>query len=169
MMPLLLLVLFIVVPAIEIYVLIQVGQVIGVLPTIVLLLADAALGTWLFRREGRKAWTALSTALAERRIPAKEVADGALVVLGGAFLVTPGFVTDVIGVLCLLPPTRAILRRLMTGLLTRRLLGVPIPGDNRHPVVDGDVVDGDVVDGQVVDGQVVDGRVVDGRVDPSES
>ncbi len=129
-MPLLLLVLFIVVPAIEIYVLIQVGQVIGVLPTIVLLLADAALGTWLFRREGRKAWAALSRALEERRMPAKEVADSALVVLGGAFLLTPGFVTDVIGVLCLLPPTRAVVRRLMIGLLTRRLLGAPIPREN---------------------------------------
>jgi UPF0716 protein FxsA len=149
MMPLLLLVLFIVVPAIEIYVLIQVAQVIGVLPTIVLLLADAALGTWLFRREGRTAWTALSTALAERRIPAKEVADGALVVLGGAFLLTPGFVTDVIGVLCLLPPTRAVLRRLMTGLFARRLFGDPMPRARRPPVVDG--------------------RVVDGRVDPPES
>lgn len=144
MMPLLLLVLFIVVPTIEIYVLIQVGQVIGVLPTIVLLLADAALGTWLFRREGHKAWTALSTALAERRIPAKEVADGALVVLGGALLLTPGFVTDVIGVLCLLPPTRAVVRRLITGLLTRRLFSVPLPRGSRPPVVDGQVVDGRV-------------------------
>ena len=161
-MPLLLLVLFIVVPAIEIYVLIQVGQVIGVLPTIVLLLADAALGTWLFRREGRKAWTALSTALAERRIPAKEVADGALVVLGGAFLLTPGFVTDVIGVLCLLPPTRAVLRRLMTGLLTRRLFGVPMPRGSRPPVVDGQIVDD-----QLADGRVVEGRVV-AKEDPTE-
>ncbi len=145
-MPLLLLVLFIVVPAIEIYILIQVGQVIGVLPTIVLLLVDAALGTWLFRREGRKAWTALSTALAERRLPAKEVADGALVVLGGAFLLTPGFVTDVIGVLCLLPPTRAVLRRLMTGLFARRMLGARLPRGNRPPVVEGEIVEGRVVE-----------------------
>ncbi len=120
-MALLLVVLFIVVPAVEIYVLIQVGQAIGALPTVALLLIDALLGAALSRREGRKAWRALRTALDEQRLPAREVVDGALVVLGGAFLLTPGFVTDVIGVLCLLPPTRALLRRSLTGLATRRL------------------------------------------------
>jgi UPF0716 family protein affecting phage T7 exclusion len=78
---------------------------------------------------------------------AKEVADGALVVLGGAFLITPGFVTDVVGVLCLLPPTRALLRRLLTGVVTARLLGPAAPGRTRrpeHPVIDGDVVDEDL-------------------------
>ncbi|MCW2600671.1 MAG: FxsA cytoplasmic rane protein [Frankiales bacterium] len=144
-MPLLLLVVFIVVPAVEIYVLIQVGQAIGALPTVALLIADAVLGTWLFKREGRKAWTAFRRALEARRVPGKEVADGALVVLGGALLVTPGFVTDVFGVLCLLPPTRALLRRLLTGVVTARLLG---PAGSRrtppqHPVIDGDVVDED--------------------------
>ncbi|MDP9183593.1 MAG: FxsA family protein, partial [Actinomycetota bacterium] len=91
-------------------------------PTLVLLVADAVLGTWLFRREGRKAWQALREAINARRVPAKEVADGALVVVGGAFLLSPGFVTDAVGVLCLLPPTRAVLRRALTGLVGRRLL-----------------------------------------------
>ena len=121
-MPLLLLFLFVVVPVVEIWVIVQVGQAIGVLPTLVLLLADAVLGTWLFRREGRKAWQALREALNARRVPAKEVADGALVVVGGAFLLSPGFVTDAVGVLCLLPPTRAVLRRALTGLVGRRLM-----------------------------------------------
>jgi UPF0716 protein FxsA len=148
--PLLLLVLFVVVPAVEIYVLIQVGQLIGVLPTIVLLLADAVLGTWLFRREGRKAWRALNEAIGAHRVPAKEVADGALVVLGGAFLLTPGFVTDVVGVLCLLPPTRALLRRGLTKVVAVRMLrpGAPGPGpgaprERRTGVIDGEVVDDD--------------------------
>ena len=122
-MPLLLLVLFVVVPIVEIWVIVQVGQAIGIVPTLVLLLADAVVGTWLFRREGRRAWVALREAIAAHRVPAKEVADGALVVLGGAFLLTPGFVTDVVGVLCLLPPTRAVLRRALTGLVRARLLG----------------------------------------------
>lgn len=122
-MPLLLLVLFVVVPIVEIWVIVQVGQAIGIVPTLVLLLADAVLGTWLFRREGRRAWVALREAIAAHRVPAKEVADGALVVLGGAFLLTPGFVTDVVGVLCLLPPTRAVLRRALTGLVRVRLIG----------------------------------------------
>ncbi|HTL24587.1 MAG TPA: FxsA family protein [Mycobacteriales bacterium] len=122
-MPLLLLVVFVVVPIVEIWVIVQVGQAIGIVPTLVLLLADAVLGTWLFRREGRRAWVALREAIAAHRVPAKEVADGALVVLGGAFLLTPGFVTDVVGVLCLLPPTRAVLRRALTGLVRARLIG----------------------------------------------
>jgi UPF0716 protein FxsA len=122
-MPLLLLVVFIVVPIAELWVLIQVGQAIGVLPTVLLLLADAVLGTWLFRTQGRKTWQAFRLALVERRLPTVEVADGVLVVFGGALLLTPGFLTDVLGVLCLLPPTRAVLRRSLTGLVGRRLLG----------------------------------------------
>ena len=121
-MPLVLLLLFVVVPIVEIWVIVLVGQAIGIVPTLVLLLADAVLGTWLFRREGRKAWAALRDAIAERRVPAKEVADGALVVVGGAFLLSPGFVTDAVGVLCLLPPTRAVLRRALTGVVRMRLL-----------------------------------------------
>ncbi len=143
-MALLLVVLFIVVPAVEIYVLIQVGQAIGALPTVALLLVDALLGAALSRREGRKACRALRTALDAQRLPAREVVDGALVVLGGAFLLTPGFVTDVIGVLCLLPPTRALLRRSLTGLATRRLLAATTrrTGRARPPynVVEGEVL-----------------------------
>ena len=121
-MPLLLLLLFVVVPVVEIWVIVQVGQAIGIVPTLVLLLADAVVGTWLFRREGRKAWAALREAIAAGRVPAKEVADGALVVVGGAFLLSPGFVTDAVGLLCVLPPTRAFLRRALTGLVRARLL-----------------------------------------------
>lgn len=121
-MPLLLLIAFVVVPVLEIWVIVQVGQAIGVAATLVLLLADAVLGTWLFRREGRKAWAALREAIAAHRVPAKEVADGALVVVGGAFLLSPGFVTDAVGVLCLLPPTRALLRRALTRVVAVRLL-----------------------------------------------
>lgn len=124
-MPLALLVAFIVVPLVELYVLIQVGQAIGVVPTLLILLADAILGTWLFRTQGRKTWQAFRLALVQRRLPAAEVADGALVVVGGALLLTPGFVTDVFGVLCLLPPTRAVLKKSLTGLAARRLMGAP--------------------------------------------
>ena len=121
-MPLLLLIAFVVVPIVEIWVIVQVGQAIGIVPTLVLLLADAVLGTWLFRREGRKAWEALRQAIAEHRVPAKEVADGALVVVGGAFLLSPGFVTDAIGLLCVLPPTRAVIRRALTRVIAGRLI-----------------------------------------------
>jgi len=121
-MPLLLLLAFLVVPLVELYVILQVGQLIGVLPTVALLLAMSVLGTWLVRREGGRTWRAFRDALGRGRPPAREVADGALVILGGALLLTPGFVTDVVGLLCILPPTRALLRRALTRVVARRLV-----------------------------------------------
>ncbi len=112
-MPLLLVLLFIVVPIAELYVIIQVGQLIGVVPTLFLLLADALLGSWLLKHEGRGAWRRFNEALAARRFPGREVADGALIIIGGTLLLTPGFITDIFGLFLLLPPTRAITRRLL--------------------------------------------------------
>jgi UPF0716 protein FxsA len=112
-MGLLLVLLFIIVPIAELYVIIQVGGLIGVGPTLLLLLLDAVAGSWLLKHEGRAAWRRFNQALAEKRIPGKEVADGFLVILGGALLIAPGFITDVFGVLFLLPPTRAIARRVL--------------------------------------------------------
>jgi UPF0716 protein FxsA len=109
----LLILLFIVVPIVELYVIIQVGAAIGVLPTIALLVADSILGSMLLRSQGRAVWRRFSDALAEHRAPTREVLDGVLVIFGGAFLLTPGFVTDVFGLVLLLPPTRAIIRRVL--------------------------------------------------------
>ncbi len=120
-MPALLVVALVVVPLVEIYLLVQVGQVIGPLPTVALLLVMSVLGAWLLRREGAKTWRAFRGALQAGRVPAREVADGALVVLGGALLLTPGFATDVVGLACVLPPSRAVLRRMLTGVVARRL------------------------------------------------
>src|ERR671921_1803707 len=117
-MPLLLVLLFIVVPIVELFVIIQVGEAIGVLPTIALLIADSILGSMLMRSQGRAAWRRFNAALAEGRIPHREVLDGVLVIFGGALLLTPGFLSDIFGVLLLLPPTRAVIR----GVLVRRLL-----------------------------------------------
>ena len=107
-MPLLLLVaLFIAIPIAELYVIIQVGQAIGALPTIAILLADSIIGAMLWRSQGRTAWRRFNEALAAGRVPAREVLDGVLVVFGGAFLITPGFLTDIVGiVLCCRPPAR---------------------------------------------------------------
>jgi UPF0716 protein FxsA len=102
----LLILLFIVVPIAELYVIIQVGQEIGVLPTIAILIADSILGSMLLRSQGRGAWRRFNEALQEGRPPAREVLDGALIIFGGAFLLTPGFLTDVVG-LFLLPLRRA--------------------------------------------------------------
>jgi UPF0716 protein FxsA len=112
-MPLLLVILFIVVPIAELALLIQVGQVIGVWWTIALLIADALLGSWLLRSQGRAAWRRFNEALAEGRIPHREVVDGVLVIFGGVLLLTPGFITDIFGVLFLFPPTRVLMRRVL--------------------------------------------------------
>jgi UPF0716 protein FxsA len=120
--------LFIVVPIVELYVIIQIGSLIGVLPTIALLLADALLGSLLLRHQGRGAWRRFNLALAESRFPGREVADGLLIAIGGTLLLTPGFVTDIVGLIFLIPPTRATVRRLMRGYFGRRFLIVGAPG-----------------------------------------
>lgn len=146
-LPWLLALAFLVVPIVEIYVLIQVGQVIGALPTILLLIADSIFGAWLIRHEGARAWQALREALAGGRMPHRELADGALVVLGGALMLSPGFVTDVVGILLILPPTRPFFRRLLSTLVQRRLLGPP-DGGRRGKGTSGP---GSVIRGEVVD------------------
>jgi UPF0716 protein FxsA len=115
----LLLLIFIVVPIAELALLIQVGELIGVWWTIALLIADAILGSLLMRSQGRTAWRRFNDAARAGRVPAREALDGALVIFGGALLLTPGFITDILGLLLLIPPTRALVR----GVLVRRLAG----------------------------------------------
>ena len=122
-MPLLFL-LFIVVPIAELYVIIQVGEAIGVLPTVAILLLDSVIGSWLLRQQGRVAWRRFNAALQAGRPPAQETIDGALILMGGALLLTPGFLSDVLGLALLLPPSRAVLRRM----LARRFLGRMVGG-----------------------------------------
>ncbi|VXB56090.1 FxsA family protein [Nocardioides sp. AX2bis] len=121
-LPLLLVVAFVVMPIVEIYVLIQVGQVIGGWWTVLLLLLGGVVGSWLVRREGARAWRALQDALRRGAVPGREIADGALVLVGGTLLLAPGFVTDALGVLLVLPLTRPLWRRLLGQAITRRLL-----------------------------------------------
>jgi len=126
---------FIVLPLAELYVIIQVGGAIGIWWTLLLLLADSILGTALLRSQGRTVWRRFNTALAEARMPHREVVDGALVILGGAFLITPGFITDVFGILLLLPPTRALGRRLIMSRIGRQVT-VRVSGGGRPPDFD---------------------------------
>src|SRR5687767_12305456 len=119
-MPLLLLIfIFIVVPIAELYVIWQVGEAIGIVPTLLILLADSIIGSLLLKSQGRTVWRRFSETMAEGRVPHREVLDGVLVIFGGAFLITPGFITDIVGILLLLPPTRALMR----GLVVRALRG----------------------------------------------
>jgi UPF0716 protein FxsA len=97
-------------PIAELFVAIKVAQAIGVLLTVILLLAGWPVGMWLAKAQGRAAWRRLSAAVAAGRPPGREVIDGALVLVGGLLLIVPGFITDVVGLL-LLAPTRAVARR----------------------------------------------------------
>jgi len=154
----LLLVAFVLVPLVEIYVIIQVGQVIGAWWTIALLVADSILGSWLIKREGARAWRALRSTLEQGRMPARELADGALIVVGGTLMLTPGFVSDVFGILCILPFTRPFGRRILAGVITRKLVGSahtrprtpPQPGPQTRQGPGTDPDDG-VVRGEVID------------------
>ena len=160
----LLLAAFVLVPLIEIYVIIQVGQAIGPWWTILLLIADSVLGSWLVKREGARAWRALRSALDGGRMPATELADGMLILVGGLLMVTPGFVLDIVGALCILPFTRPIGRRMLAGLISRKLVGVSYPATTWGPTQTGpqtgpqtqhrpgpDDPDDGVVQGEVVD------------------
>lgn len=105
--------LFIVVPLLELWIIVQVGDVIGLGWTILLLLTVSLVGAALVKREGTRAWRRFREALEAARLPAREVTDGALVLLGGALMLTPGFATDVVGLLLVLPPSRAVVGRLV--------------------------------------------------------
>ncbi|HTW14133.1 MAG TPA: FxsA family protein [Nocardioides sp.] len=147
-------VLFVVVPLLELYVLIQVGQVIGAWWTILLLVLDSILGTWLIRREGSRALAALRTALETGRMPARELADGGLLLIGGTLMLSPGFVTDVFGILLILPFTRPVFRRVLTRVVAARLIVTATgPSAQRGPDAQrpGPGSEGPVVRGEVVD------------------
>ena len=121
-MPLLLVLLFIVVPIAELYVIIAVvGEAIGPVWTILLLIADSILGAALLRSQGRVVWRRFNEALQAGRMPHREVLDGVLVIFGGALLLTPGFITDIGGLLLLIPPTRALIRRFLVRVLGNRV------------------------------------------------
>ncbi len=117
---------FLVVPLIEIYLLLVVGAVIGPLPTIAMVVFTAVVGAWLLRIEGFQTWFRLQQSLAQGKIPALEIVEGPILLVGGALLLTPGFFTDFLGFLCLFPATR---RRIARYILKRWLSQRRPPGD----------------------------------------
>lgn len=120
-MPLLaLLLVFILVPIAELYLILTVGDAIGIGWTLALLAVDSVVGSLLLRSQGRSAWRRLQHTLERGRMPHREVQDGVLVIFGGALLITPGFLTDVLGLALLFPPTRALVRRQIMRALARR-------------------------------------------------
>jgi UPF0716 protein FxsA len=136
-------VLFVVVPILEIYLIVQLGQEVGPWWTIMLLIGAGVLGSVLVKREGGRAWRALQDALASHRMPATELADGALILIGGTLLLTPGFMSDVVGLFCILPFTRPVARRALTGIVRRRLVVMTARRPGHTEVIRGEVVDDD--------------------------
>jgi len=149
--PALLVVLLLVVPIVEVAVIIAVGRTIGGWPTFGLLLIESALGAWLVRREGSRSWRALSEALTSGRMPPRQLANAALVLVGGTLLLAPGFLTDIVGFFLILPLTRPLARRLLEGMVARRLLGGLMPSRSgpasRRGGPDGpdDVIEGELL------------------------
>jgi UPF0716 protein FxsA len=149
MMRLLLILAFIVVPLIELAIIIQVGDLIGAAPTILLLLLVSLAGAWLVRREGTRAWSRFTETLRSGRVPTDEVLEGAMVLFGGALLLTPGFATDAAGLLLMILPVRALVASMLKRRLGSRLTvtslggpaaGRPAPRRRRDDVVDVEVV-----------------------------
>ncbi|MGI8578467.1 MAG: FxsA family protein [Nocardioidaceae bacterium] len=114
--------LFVALPILEIYVIISVGRAIGAIPTLLLLIAESILGGWLVKHEGKRAWNALTLALHTGTVPGKQLADAGLILVGGTLLLTPGFVTDVFGLFCVLPMTRPLARRLLNAVIAHRVV-----------------------------------------------
>ncbi|WP_433251999.1 FxsA family protein [Actinomadura nitritigenes] len=121
MLPLALVLAFLLIPVVEIVLLVQVGEVIGLWPTLALLAAETVLGGWIVRREGRRAWRGLQDALRRGTVPERGLGDSALVMAGGVLLLIPGLITDVLGLLIVLPFTRPLVRRVASRYAARRV------------------------------------------------
>lgn len=151
-----------IIPVVEIAAIIAVGRVIGGWPTLALLVLESLLGAWIVKREGARTWAALQEALTTGQMPSRQLADAALVLIGGTLLLTPGFVTDFVGFFFILPLTRPITRTWLQAVVAGRLLG-PLgewPGD---PARSASPRSGRPV---VVEGEVVEGRIVDDHGSP---
>lgn len=104
-------------PIVELAVIVQVAEEVGVLETLALLVGISIAGAWLLKQQGLATWQSLQATMARGQVPTKEATDGALILFGGALLLTPGFVTDVFGIVLLLPPTRALVKSFFRKLL----------------------------------------------------
>ncbi len=148
----------------EVWLLIQVGHAIGAWPTVAILVAEALLGAALLRHEGRRTWQAVTEAMGRGVAPSGQLADAALVLCGGLLVMLPGFATDVVGLLLLLPFTRRLARRLLTSVLARRLqMAAGGPRASRPgQVIEGEVVDGGGAGTPPADGPtVISGEILD--------
>lgn len=115
-------VLFLVVPLVELFVIIQVGQAIGALNVIGLLIVMSVVGGWLMKHEGMATLRRFQTKLGRGELPEKELIDGFLILFGGALMLTPGFLSDLLGMALLLPPVRAVVRTQVRRRVAKRIV-----------------------------------------------
>ncbi len=156
-MPALLFVAFIVVPILELWLIGEVADLVSWPVTIATLIVESLVGAWLVKREGRSTWRRFREAVGSRtRVPAVEVVDGALVLVGGTLLLTPGFLTDIVAFVFIVPPTRALVNRFIRsrvqsrfglgGSARRRGRTGPGPGPGRRRSAEPTPIDVEVVD-----------------------
>ena len=148
--------LLLVVPVVELILLVQIGQRVGLAPTLALVVATALAGSWLLRREGTGVLRRVQARMAAGALPGRELMDGAFILVAGVLLLTPGVLTDVVGVLGLLPPTRAVLRRIveqrLRGAIARgKIQVVPHPFGARPPVPAAPPADPGIEDAEVIE------------------
>ena len=136
----------VVVPLIELYVVVQVGQQIGLLPTIALLIIISAVGTSVAKREGLRVWRAFSSAVARGEVPSREIAHGVCILVAGVFLLAPGFFTDVLGLILLFPPTRAAIVSMVLARTRTRVTVVRSTRGSPRVDVQGQLTTWDVID-----------------------
>lgn len=140
---------FVLVPLAELYVIARVGQALGFPVTLGVLLLVSVLGAALVKREGVRTWLALRTSFGTGQMPTRALSDAALVLVGGVLLLTPGFLTDLAGLFLVLPPTRAVARRLLTAFAVRRALRPT--GRRDRPSGPPRRGSGQIIEGQVLD------------------
>ncbi len=128
-----------IVPFVEIYLLLQVGAIVGALPTIFLVVFTAALGSWLLKRQGFATLQRFQASLAQGEIPAYEMIEGPIIVLGGILLLTPGFMTDLLGFACLVPSLRRrIARYVLENHIIQAVGGFRQATTTEHNVLEGE-------------------------------
>jgi len=135
---------FLMVPFLEIYLLLKMGGLIGVFPTVLLVVFTAILGAWMLRQQGFETWQRFQQGMAKGKVPAMEMLEGPVLLVGGAFLLTPGFFTDITGFICLIPYTR---KKLVTYLIERQLVvmadGGPFQRQGQAQSKDENVIEGE--------------------------
>lgn len=131
--------LVLIIPFLEIYLLIEVGGIIGAVPTIFLVVFTAALGAWLLKQQGFATFQRFQASLEQGIMPAYEMVEGPIILLGGALLLTPGFITDLLGLACLIPQLRKkIARYIIENVLTRMNGPMQRPGPAEKDVLEGE-------------------------------